>query len=134
MFNDWFNPTETKEKYFACDDCGDLHTDFALDEHFETGKYLCKSCMKKQREKDDDLANEKADKMETIAIKVEPAQIGFNSFGWMAYSEQLGGIDYSCENGEDWSNCGSPQGTGVTIQDAIDDFLDMIEETKFTWS
>lgn len=72
--------------------------------------------------------------METIQITVTPARIGFNTFGWMAYSEQLGGIDYSCENGEDWTNCGSPQGEGKTIPEAIEAFLEQIEEVNFKWN
>lgn len=72
--------------------------------------------------------------METLQIKVERDLSGWDK-PWMAYSEQLGGIDYSCEDGESWSNCGSPQGKGNTIQEAIEDFLDNLGEeiTKYTW-
>lgn len=67
--------------------------------------------------------------MTTIQITVIPAQIGFNSYGWCAYSEQLGGIDYDW-TGDGWRNCGSPQGEGKTIPEAIDEFLEKIEEDQ----
>jgi len=68
-----------------------------------------------------------------IQITVAPT---LSSFGppWMAYSEQLGGLDFSCENGEDWSNCGSPIGEGKTIAEAIQNFLEHINEDTYSWT
>jgi len=74
--------------------------------------------------------------MEQIIIKVERDLSGW-ALPWYAYSEQLGGIDFSCENGEDWKNCGSPIVHGKTIQEAIDNFLDDVDEVdpeNFKWN
>ena len=59
--------------------------------------------------------------MKPIQIKVEANLSGWG-LPWYAYSEELGGIDYDW-TGDSWQNCGSPQGVGRTIQDAIEDFI-----------
>jgi len=53
---------------------------------------------------------------------------------WIAFSEQLGGIDYSCEDGESWTNCGSPIGEGKTIAEAIEDFCEQTDTESFKWN
>ena len=68
-----------------------------------------------------------------IQITVAPTLSGFGP-PWMAYSEQLGGLDYSCENGEDFTNCGSPIGEGKTIAEAIEDFCEQTDTESFKWN
>lgn len=72
--------------------------------------------------------------MKEIQITVARETSGWGK-PWYCYSEQLGGIDYDW-NGDGWTNCGSPRGEGKTIQEAIEDFLENVEEEiiSFKWS
>ena len=61
-----------------------------------------------------------------IQIKIGHDTTGFDPNPVHAWNETQG-LDYDW-NGEDWVSCGSPIGTGKTIQEAIDDLLDQLPE------
>jgi hypothetical protein len=55
--------------------------------------------------------------------------------GFYAFDEKQG-LDFDW-TGDGWKSCGSKIGTGKTIQEAIEDFLDKIDaelDVKYTWS
>lgn len=67
--------------------------------------------------------------MELIEICVMP---DYTRGDWMAYDIRKG-IDYDWD-GDSWKNCGSEIGTGKTIQEAIDSFLENFTSViQYTW-
>lgn len=116
--------------HFKCDNCSETHFDpDYFHEHKPTGQKLCPDCFTEMLEFD----REQEERNSAIIIKVEESSSWWGK-RWMAYSEELGGIDFSCENGEDWTSCGSPIGEGSTIQEAIEDFLEKTDTEKFVWA
>lgn len=66
-----------------------------------------------------------------IQIKVDQSISGWGPL-WQAYDENQG-LDYDW-TGDGWESCGSKLGTGNTIPEAIEDFLEQVEETEYKWS
>lgn len=62
--------------------------------------------------------------MKTYEFKVEQDHY----HGWYAFDEKQG-LDYDW-NGDGWTSCGSPIGTGKNIQDALDSLIEQISEER----
>lgn len=115
--------SEEREEFDSFDEvpcqnnCGAKCSPDELKLHVPSGLQLCDTCL--QEYLDNDAESER-----TFRLKVE--HDGWA--GFIAYDE-IQGVDFDGDS-DGWHSCGSPIGSGATIQEALEAVIELISEKR----